>query len=167
MHGVAPEPWRNSVRTYPNRPVVVVLTGTDLYHFLASEPEATCAASIWRIASSASTTRSREPCRSDSHSKLRVIHQSARGRASRETPDPEIFEVLVVGHLRPEKDPFRTARAARAPQTDSRMRVLHLGGAHEPAWAETAHLEMRENPRYVWLGDCPPSRSGGSWPAPG
>ncbi|MFC6790253.1 selenoneine biosynthesis selenosugar synthase SenB [Methylobacterium komagatae] len=144
--------------TYPNRPVVVVLTGTDLYHFLESEPEATLRGLDLadRLVGLHDEVARALPKRF--HTKLRVIHQSARGRAARETPDPEVFEVLVVGHLRPEKDPFRTARAARHLRRDSRIRVLHLGGAHEPTWAETARREMQENPRYVWLGDCPPSR---------
>lgn len=143
---------------YPNRPVVVVLTGTDLYHFLASEPEATLRSLdlAERLVGLHDQVVRVLPERF--HSKLRVIHQSARGRATREAPDPDIFDVLVVGHLRPEKDPFRTAHAVRHLRRDSRIRVVHLGGAHEPAWAETARTEMQENPRYVWLGDCPPSQ---------
>jgi glycosyltransferase involved in cell wall biosynthesis len=65
------------------------------------------------------------------------------------------FRVLVVGHLRPEKDPFRTALAARHLPAASRIEVLHLGGALAAGFGERAEQESEENPRYRWLGEVP------------
>jgi glycosyltransferase involved in cell wall biosynthesis len=59
----------------------------------------------------------------------------------------------VFGHLRDEKDPFRTALAARLVPPDSRLRVIHVGRALDDGWAAQARAEMAANPRYVWRGD--------------
>ena len=58
------------------------------------------------------------------------------------------FEVLVIGHLRDEKDPLRAAEASRSLPESSRIRVVHLGRAHDEAWADRARAEMDRNPRY-------------------
>lgn len=143
---------------YPGRPIVVVLTGTDLYHFLAAEPSSTLQTleRADRLVGLHDRVAAALPQRF--WPKLQIIHQSARGRAERVAPLPDAFEILVVGHLRTEKDPFRTAFAARRLPECSAIRVIHLGAAHEPVWADAARSEMQENPRYVWLGDLPPAR---------
>ena len=64
----------------------------------------------------------------------------------------------VVGHLRPVKDPFRTALAVRRLPPESRIRVLHLGAAMDEEMASRARAEMRINPRYRWLGEQPRAR---------
>jgi glycosyltransferase involved in cell wall biosynthesis len=60
-----------------------------------------------------------------------------------------------MGHLRPVKDPFRTALAARLLPAASRVRVLHLGAALSEGMAERAREEAATNPRYRWLGELP------------
>ncbi len=64
-----------------------------------------------------------------------------------------------MGHLRRVKDPFRTAWAARLLPADSRVRVLHLGGALSDDMAEQARTEAASNPRYRWLGERPRSQA--------
>lgn len=161
---IALHAWRSAeaverFRTaHPVRPIVVVLTGTDLYHFLAAEPGPTLRSLDLADRLVGLHDRVEHALPDRYRPKLRVVHQSARGRASREEPAPDAFEVLVVGHLRPEKDPFRAALASRRLPEASRVRIVHLGGAHDPAWAEAAVAEMQENPRYVWLGDLPRAR---------
>jgi glycosyltransferase involved in cell wall biosynthesis len=61
----------------------------------------------------------------------------------------------VIGHLREEKDPLRAALAARDLPLASRVRVIHLGKAHDEHWAERARAEMAVNPRYLWKGEVP------------
>jgi glycosyltransferase involved in cell wall biosynthesis len=63
--------------------------------------------------------------------------------------------VCVLGHLRPVKDPLRTALAARLLPARSRLRVLHVGKALSDDMAVEARTEMAENPRYHWLGELP------------
>ncbi|HXG67356.1 MAG TPA: glycosyltransferase [Blastocatellia bacterium] len=60
-----------------------------------------------------------------------------------------------MGHLRPVKDPFRAAMAARLLPPASRIRILHVGGAMAEEMAERARAEMARNPRYRWLGEQP------------
>jgi len=143
---------------HPARPLVVALTGTDLYHFLAADPEPTLRSLDLADRLIGLHDRVAEILPLPVRDKLRVVHQSARGRATRSPPVAEVFEVLVVGHLRPEKDPFRAARAARMLHPSSRIRIVQCGAAHDPVWAETARAEMATNNRYVWLGDLPPAR---------
>jgi putative glycosyltransferase (TIGR04348 family) len=158
---VALHAWRSaeSIRAFhdrfPGRPLIVALTGTDIYHFLASDP--------------VETTRSMEMadvlvCLHDlvnqaipSHfgEKLEVIHQSALPLPRPRRPSRRHFDICVIGHLRDEKDSLRTAYATHALPASSRIRVIHLGKAHNEDWAERARVEMRENPRYVWRGEVP------------
>jgi glycosyltransferase involved in cell wall biosynthesis len=67
--------------------------------------------------------------------------------------------VAVVGHLRDEKDPLRTALAARLLPLESRVRILHAGAPLSPAWKRAALREARENPRYRFLGELPLARA--------
>ena len=65
------------------------------------------------------------------------------------------FTVCVLGHLRPVKDPFRTALAARLLPAESRIRVVHVGAALSEEMAELARAEAAENPRYRYVGELP------------
>jgi glycosyltransferase involved in cell wall biosynthesis len=86
-------------------------------------------------------------------SKVRVIFQSALPPTRREAPRDNIFEVAVVGHLRPVKDPFRAAEASRLLAGESLIHIVHLGEAMSEEMAEHARHEAAKNPRYKWLGD--------------
>jgi glycosyltransferase involved in cell wall biosynthesis len=70
-------------------------------------------------------------------------------------PSRRAFEVAVVGHLRDEKDPLRTALAARLLPAESRVRVVHAGAPLSAAWKKAVLREARENPRYRYLGELP------------
>ena len=71
------------------------------------------------------------------------------------TPKKDVFEVCVLGHMRPVKDPFRTAMAVRLLPSSSRIRVLHAGADLSGDMEETAHTETSLNPRYRWFGNLP------------
>lgn len=139
---------------HPDRPLIVVLTGTDLYRDIAHDPDAQHSLAL--------ATRlvvlqrmGLEELRPDLHGKTRVIYQSSpwfRGRVRRPVRS---FRVSVIGHLRPEKDPFRTAAAVRRLPASSRIRVLHIGAALSPDMERDALRENAENPRYRWLGALP------------
>jgi len=94
--------------------------------------------------------------------KARVIYQSvdAVTEESRGTNvQPRVFstqqrfDVCVIGHLRPVKDPFRAAMAARQLPASSRIRVIHVGRAMTPQQQYRALAEMKKNTRYLWLGE--------------
>jgi glycosyltransferase involved in cell wall biosynthesis len=84
-----------------------------------------------------------------------VIPQSAEPPAQAPRRSTRRFDVAVIGHLRPVKDPFRTAMAARLLPAESRVRVIHAGAALSEAMRVTAETEQRTNPRYRWVGELP------------
>ncbi|MGH9356243.1 MAG: selenoneine biosynthesis selenosugar synthase SenB [Terriglobia bacterium] len=155
-------------RMHPELPVILALTGTDLYRDL---PRSRAAARSCQIAARIVVLqpKAKERLPPQLRSKIRVIYQSVafpdlqpkRSRARAQRPALTAFptfDVCVIGHLRPVKDPFRAALAARRVPPSSRLRVLHLGAAMTPAMASRARAEMAVNPRYVWLGEQPPWR---------
>jgi putative glycosyltransferase (TIGR04348 family) len=138
----------------PPRPLVVAVTGTDVYGNEFDPALVTNSlAAADRIVVLQSRTGDDLPVAI--RPKVRVIFQSAEPPARREAPRSDPFEVAVVGHLRPVKDPFRAAEASRLLAPESRMRVLHLGEALSPGMADRARAEAAANPRYQWLGDLP------------
>jgi putative glycosyltransferase (TIGR04348 family) len=153
--------WRSadSIRTfrarYPQRPLIVGLGGTDIYRFQHTDPEVTLGSMALADMLVGLHDLVAEAIPKDMHKKLRVIYQSASSLPDRLPPRQEAFEVLVVGHLREEKDPLRTAYAARALPAETRIRVVHLGKAYDARWSEAASAEMAENPRYQWCGEVP------------
>lgn len=136
---------------YPSRPLIVVLTGTDLYRDIHGDADAQTSL---ELAHRLVVLQARGPdeLKPEHAAKTRVIYQSA----------PEIrhvdqfigpFRVLVVGHLREEKDPFRAAMASAYLPEHSRTQIMHLGRALSEDMARMArHIESRL-PRYHWLGD--------------
>lgn len=138
----------------PAAPLVVVLTGTDLYRDL---PKSRTANESLRLATrlvllQSDGVRFLPP---GVRHKARPIVQSCEPPRSRQQPLSSAFEVTTIGHLREVKDPFRTALAARRLPADSRIRVVQLGAALTPAMKRRALAEMKRNPRYRWLGDVP------------
>jgi putative glycosyltransferase (TIGR04348 family) len=160
---VAIHAWRSApaIRRFrdrhPDRPLVVLLAGTDVYSFQRTDPQtihgsmelADRLIGLHRLVGRDIPPRFR--------AKLEVILQSARPIARR-PPLRGCFEACVIGHLREEKDPLRAAWAARRLPAESRVRIVHLGRAHDPSWAAAAHDEMVDNPRYRWLGEVPHGR---------
>ncbi len=157
---IALHAWRSAAaiahfaETWPDRPLVVVLTGTDAYRFIHSHRETTLASleAADRIVGLHDPVGNVLPERL--RPKLRVIVQSARPLTTRR-PARRHFRVCVAGHLREEKDPLRPARAVRELPSGSRIRVDAYGGAHSDDWARAAHAEMQINPRYRWHGEIP------------
>jgi putative glycosyltransferase (TIGR04348 family) len=145
-------------RERPAAPVVVALTGTDLYADLRSSAAArrsldfaTRLVVLQPMAVQALPGRAR--------GKVRVILQSAAAPRPRPGARTGMFDACVLGHLRRVKDPFRAPAAARLLPSSSRIRVLHVGEAIEPGMAARARTEQRRNPRYRWLGSLPHARA--------
>jgi putative glycosyltransferase (TIGR04348 family) len=139
---------------YPGRPLILLLTGTDLYGDIRTDEAAQTSLEL------ASRLVVLQPLGIDElpaplRAKTRVIYQSMPVPPRHPAPRRDSFEVCVLGHLRPVKDPFRTALASRLLPESSRLRVLHLGAALSPEMARRARREMAVNARYRWLGDVP------------
>jgi len=143
---------------HPNNPLIVALSGTDLYRELNQSKQARESLEL------ATRIVVLQPKAFDDlpphlHPKTRVIYQSAQRIRQSRQPDSLInthnFRVCVIGHLRPVKDPFRAALAVRRLPPTSRIRVLHIGGAMSDEMEKRARAEMEINPRYRWLGEQP------------
>lgn len=139
---------------HPQRPLIVVLTGTDLYreiHINADAKHSLELATRLVVLQRLGFLELPQALRA----KTRVIYQSAPTLRARVKRPARHFRVCVVGHLRAEKDPMRTALAVRALPDSSRIQVLHVGAALSPLWAERVTGESTRNPRYRWLGEQP------------
>ncbi len=128
-------------RGRPGEPLVLALTGTDLYSDLETSAEARTALEL------ASRIVALQPLAFDAlpepvRGKVRVIFQSAEPPAHR-----------------PVKDPLRAAFAVRVLPESSRIQVVHAGAALSQEMTEEAQAEQLSNPRYRWLGDLPPSEA--------
>jgi len=138
----------------PALPLIVVLTGTDLYRDIFSDGDAQ------RSLQLASQLLILQPAGlqvldKNLHHKTQVIYQSAPAlKPFKRNPETQTryFDVTMIGHLRDEKDPGTFMRAAES-LVSARVRLIHIGGALDPALAEQAEQTQRLYPRYHWLGN--------------
>ncbi len=139
---------------YPERPLLVALTGTDLSGDIHTSAEAQHSLELaTRLILLQPKGIAELPLHL--HAKVRVIYQSVRQLPNLPSKAQKTFDVCVLGHLREVKDPFRTALASRLLPSTSRLRVLHVGKALDQDMLQQAQAEMRHNPRYRWLGEVP------------
>ncbi len=141
-------------RRHPDLPLIVALTGTDLYSEIGTDPLAQ------RALDMASRLILLQPLGvaelpKGLRDKAYVIYQSARAPRWNVSPRKGVFEVCVLGHLRPVKDPFRTAEASRLLPAASRIQVMHIGAALDKKMKERARAEAKLNRRYHWVGEVP------------
>ena len=138
---------------FPASPLVVVLTGTDLYRDIRSDRDARGSLALAdRLVVLQDMGKLELAPRL--RLKTRVIYQSADSRSSRKGSSLR-FRVAVLGHLREEKDPFRAALALAHLADLPEIEIVHLGEALSPDMARTARRLMRSDPRYRWLGNMP------------
>ncbi len=145
---------RRFKRLHPDGYLVVALTGTDLYQDLKRSRSARDSLRLADriVVLQPLALRALHP---QHRRKACVVYQSATPPSDAARARSTHFEICVVGHLRPVKDPFRTALAVRALPAMSRIRVTHLGRALSAGMERRAKAEARRNPRYRWLGERP------------
>lgn len=141
-------------RDNPERPVILALTGTDLYGDLRRDAQARRALD-WATRLVLLQPLGIQDLPEAARSKALVIYQSATAPPGRHRPNARVFEVCVLGHLRPVKDPLRAAAAARLLPASSRVQITHVGAALTPQMKTAARAEAAANPRYRWLGELP------------
>jgi putative glycosyltransferase (TIGR04348 family) len=165
------ESIRSFAEQQPGAPIIVALTGTDLYPDLSAtgvDPDVLLLASRFVVLQHLGLeqlpprlrqrgrmiVQSAEP----SEAAAQPLRQPARGGAAQPLPLPcreGDFVVAILAHLRPVKDPLLAARASGLLPSSSKVAVLHLGAALDPNLAEEAEALGKDNPRYRWLGEVP------------
>jgi putative glycosyltransferase (TIGR04348 family) len=147
-----------SIKAFPaDRPLVVALTGTDVYRDIHESAEARESLELAHrlIVLQPMAARELAP---RLRRKVRVVVQSS-ATTLRQAPVRRRFRVCVIGHLRAEKDPLRAlASLSHLPGWDD-LEVIHLGAALDPALEAEARAGMARDPRYRWLGSVPHARA--------
>jgi putative glycosyltransferase (TIGR04348 family) len=158
---VAIHAWRSAEAVgrfkirYPERPLILQLSGTDIYHYINDESAPTLRSMELADRLVALNSLAWRVVPKKFRKKLRVIFQSADKPNTPRQPSRHHIDVCVIGHLRDVKDPLRAAQAARLVPSSSRIRIVHIGRAYSPLWAAKAMAEMADNPRYLWRDDVP------------
>jgi len=137
----------------PAAPLVVALTGTDLYRDIRTDAEARQSLGL----ATRLVVLQEEGLRELSpflRGKTRVVYQSS-DVARRHAPERSPFRVSVIGHLRGEKDPFRAVMALRRIERSTPVEVLQLGAALDRDMRTRARGWMKLESRYRWLGSVP------------
>jgi putative glycosyltransferase (TIGR04348 family) len=135
-----------SIKEFPG-PVVLALTGTDIYQDVHRSPEARRSIDLARELIVLQAKAAEEiPGR-----KVHVVVQSS-STTLRHHPIKGKFRICVIGHLRAVKDPLLTLKALNHIERD--LEVIQLG--------ELLEKELKpktSDRRYRWLGSVPHGRA--------
>jgi putative glycosyltransferase (TIGR04348 family) len=134
-------------------PLIVALTGTDLYRDIADDGAAQ--ASLRFADRLIVLNELGVGALPEAHKlKARVLLQSCAARQSAVKPQRRL-RALMVGHLRAEKSPGTFFDAARLLGHRPDILLDHIGAALDPALGAQASALMAAYPHYRWLGGLP------------
>jgi putative glycosyltransferase (TIGR04348 family) len=142
--------WRAA---HPTRPLLLVLTGTDLYRDAATNADAQRSLAL-ADALVVLNERGIRPLPEALHAKAQVVLQSCAARATLPRTTRHL-RALMVGHLRDEKDPRTYWRAAQRLAARPDILLDHIGAALDPALGAEAVALATRQPRFRWLGGMP------------
>ena len=138
---------------HPGHPLILVLTGTDLYRDIRIDADAQLSLKLAHTLVVLQEEGGLEIPETYRH-KTVVIHQSAPTLVPQPRPTRH-FSVGVVAHLREEKDPFRAALAMQHLPSSSRIHLWHIGAELQAGMATQAEQLAQTTPRWRWLGSRP------------
>jgi putative glycosyltransferase (TIGR04348 family) len=147
---LAVQDWRER---WPDKPLVVTLTGTDLYRDLPDSAEARVSLRAADRLIVLQEDALRFLPRAE-RAKAHVIYQSATPLRGCDKPTTRL-NCILVGHLRSEKDPLTAMRAWEFLGREEPIRLTHVGAALEDGLAGAALDLQRKEPRYRWVGPKP------------
>lgn len=142
--------WREQ---HPHAPLIVALTGTDLYRDIehdASAQRSLELADALVVLNELGAQRLPLALRP----KCRVVLQSCSARQALPRTSRHL-RALMVGHLRAEKDPQTYFAAAQRLAHRHDILLDHIGAALDPQWADQAATLAARQPLYRWLGGLP------------
>lgn len=136
--------------THPGRPLVLALTGTDLYRDIANDASARQSLAL---AHRLIVLQEQGPLALPAalRDKCRVVFQSGTRRQTL-TKTTTHLRAVMVGHLRDEKWPQTLFEAARLLSPREGIRIDHIGAALDPALGDAAQATAQACPHYRWLG---------------
>jgi putative glycosyltransferase (TIGR04348 family) len=131
----------------------LVLTGTDLYRDIAHDA---VAQQSLHLVSSLVVLQGLGIHRlsPELQVKTRVIYQSTGTRQS-QAKTARHLRVVMVGHLRDEKDPLTLMAAARLLPANSGILIDHIGAPLDDTLGQAAQATQAQCPHYRWLGALP------------
>jgi putative glycosyltransferase (TIGR04348 family) len=133
-------------------PLVVVLTGTDLYSDIANDAAAQRSLELAdRLVVLHEGAPNDVPARL--RHKVSVCFQSCSAWQPVTPKTRRRLRALMVGHLRDAKDPRTFFAAARALAAREDLVFDHIGGVLDASLGAEARALAREQPRYRWLGE--------------
>lgn len=141
---------------HPGKPLVVVLTGTDLYRDIHTDLDAQRSLAlathlvVLQEAGLAALA-------ADLQRKARVIFQSAP-RLKPAAKANARFTALMVGHLRDEKDPLTYIKAAQLCH-EKNIPFDLIGSGLDKILAQQTTLAAAQYPQFRWLGGLPRSQT--------
>lgn len=133
--------------------LAVVLTGTDLYRDIQTDPHAQRSLHLAQHLVVLQAL-GLDALPSELRARAEVIFQSASARI-RLSKSARFLRAVMVGHLREEKSPQTLFAAARLLNSQDAIRIDHIGGSLDPALAVLAHDTATACPGYRWLGELP------------
>ena len=146
--------WRTAESpTDARRPLLLVLTGTDLYRDI--DDDASARQSLqWADRLVVLNERGLDRLPAALRGKASVLLQSSPSRrpAAKTTRH---LRALMVGHLRDEKSPQTYFEAARRLAGRPDILLDHIGGGLDPALGAQARALATACPHYRWLGALP------------
>jgi putative glycosyltransferase (TIGR04348 family) len=146
--------WREA---HPTDPLIVVLTGTDLYRDLSYSDEARDSLELAdRLIVLQEDGVRHLPAQH--RSKARVVYQSARLLVPAAKADGRL-NCILVAHLRSEKDPLTVLAAWHQLPADAALFLNIVGDSLEPALARAVREAMSGDQRIRWLGAQPYPRT--------
>jgi putative glycosyltransferase (TIGR04348 family) len=138
----------------PRRPLIVTLTGTDLYRDVAQGDTAALHSLALADRLIVLHERATDDVPAAHRAKCVVCFQSTPARRALPKTAHHL-RALMVGHLREEKDPRTYFAAARQLASRHDICLDHVGAPLDEALGREAQALAAEQPRYRWLGALP------------
>jgi len=141
--------WRDA---YPERALIVALTGTDLYRDLPAGDRATRASLALADRLVVLQDDALRALPDAMRPKARAVFQSARTLVRWPHKSSHRLHCVLVAHLREEKDPATVLKAWRLLPRDVAATLTIVGAALDPALGRAAHDLAAADPRVQWVG---------------
>ncbi|MBP8150362.1 MAG: TIGR04348 family glycosyltransferase [Limnohabitans sp.] len=131
----------------------LTLTGTDLYRDIAHDLQAQRSLALAKslVVLQELGAKALPP---QYQTKTREIYPSTGTRQTLPKTTRHL-RVVMVGHLREEKDPLTLMAAALLLPPDSCILIDHIGAALDPSLGQAAQATQAQCPHYRWLGALP------------